>query len=238
MPDKSKKFHEFALKSVLFKGRNDWYFCYLKAERIAHVVALLSEQPGVDNFKDTARGAASLPAEIVRMAAGELDIAQVLADVFALMSAVRIEGTRGTIDADNASVLVKEYEQVAERLVQGSHPSPFGGVEDFFVPELPEPQTPLSRFVELAPASEARIKDSIKDTDKGHPNGQPERAARIMDYLRKEHGMSGGGASIKDIAGVIRGCSEKTIQRELNELIRRGLVRRVGERRWSVYLPA
>jgi hypothetical protein len=32
MPDKRSKFHDFALKSILFKGREDWYFCYLKTE--------------------------------------------------------------------------------------------------------------------------------------------------------------------------------------------------------------
>ncbi|MBI1999531.1 MAG: hypothetical protein HYS74_02710 [Parcubacteria group bacterium] len=43
------------------------------------------------------------------------------------------------------------------------------------------------------------------------------------------------GINIKDITAVIRGCSEKTIQRELNELIGEGSIRREGERRWSTY---
>jgi hypothetical protein len=34
------EFHEIALKSILFKGRTDIYFCYLKSEKIAHVLAL------------------------------------------------------------------------------------------------------------------------------------------------------------------------------------------------------
>ncbi len=43
------------------------------------------------------------------------------------------------------------------------------------------------------------------------------------------------GSSIKDIAKAIKDCSEKTIQRELNALIARGMVVREGEKRWSVY---
>ncbi len=44
-----------------------------------------------------------------------------------------------------------------------------------------------------------------------------------------------GGISIKDISGVISGCGEKTIQRELASLVQRGLVRKMGQRRWSTY---
>ena len=38
MSEKEKNFHNFALQSSLFKGHSDWYYCFLKAERIAHVV--------------------------------------------------------------------------------------------------------------------------------------------------------------------------------------------------------
>lgn len=72
--------------------------------------------------------------------------------------------------------------------------------------------------------------------DKGHiSNNQSDnqRAELILSYLKSKKS-----ASIKDIAGVIRNCSEKTIQRELTFLIERGLVRRMGERRWSQYLLA
>lgn len=44
-----------------------------------------------------------------------------------------------------------------------------------------------------------------------------------------------GRVSIRDIAEEIRSVSAKTIQRELNALIREGLVVREGERRWSTY---
>ncbi|GIW68573.1 MAG: hypothetical protein KatS3mg100_067 [Candidatus Parcubacteria bacterium] len=44
-----------------------------------------------------------------------------------------------------------------------------------------------------------------------------------------------GRVSIRDITDEIRGVSAKTIQRELNALIRDGLVLREGERRWSTY---
>ena len=42
--------------------------------------------------------------------------------------------------------------------------------------------------------------------------------------------------SIKDIASRIKGCSEKTIQRELNALLYDNVIERIGEKRWSRYL--
>ena len=45
-----------------------------------------------------------------------------------------------------------------------------------------------------------------------------------------------GETSIKDISDNIKDCSEKTIQRELNNLIYGGVLKKVGERRWSKYM--
>lgn len=50
-------------------------------------------------------------------------------------------------------------------------------------------------------------------------------------------GMLKGGAKlmIKDFAKNIKGCSEKTIQRELIALLSKGVLKKEGERRWSKY---
>jgi len=44
-----------------------------------------------------------------------------------------------------------------------------------------------------------------------------------------------GEVTIKDISSVFKGCSEKTIQRELISLVNDGVVLKEGERRWSKY---
>ena len=40
---------------------------------------------------------------------------------------------------------------------------------------------------------------------------------------------------IKDVSPLISGCSEKTIQRELLAMVQAGILRKVGEKRWSRY---
>lgn len=48
--------------------------------------------------------------------------------------------------------------------------------------------------------------------------------------------VKGVDVSIKDIAARIKGCSEKTIQRELNALVLDYTIERIGEKRWSRYV--
>lgn len=239
MPDKRSKFHQFALKSILFKGREDWYFCYLKAERIAHVLAVLeksAEAVGGEHVSEIATRAAGLPGDIAHLAAGEVDAPVVLADVFSLLSAIRLAGTEEVLHKETAAILEGEYEVVAERLVAGSHPSPFVSVEDFTIPEL-RLEAPSNPLMDARMSNSVLERPFIKDSNKGQTRvgskGHSDRAERILAFLRQAKS-----ASIKDIAATIKGCSEKTIQRELALLIQEGLVKRVGERRWSQYLPA
>lgn len=56
------------------------------------------------------------------------------------------------------------------------------------------------------------------------------RKSDILDILRID-----GKVSIKDISSKVIGCSEKTIQRDLTQLVLDGLVYKEGERRWSKY---
>jgi len=80
--------------------------------------------------------------------------------------------------------------------------------------------------------SESVEADSIKSYSK--PMLQKnDRQQVILDTIREM-----GETSIKDISDNIKGCSEKTIQRELNSLIYGGVLKKIGERRWSKYILA
>lgn len=89
-------------------------------------------------------------------------------------------------------------------------------------------------------ASKARVRherktlheagSSLYDTGVARAGGE-NRTERILAVLKDK-----GQASIKDISEVVTDCSEKTIQRELNALIKDSKIRREGERRWSKYM--
>lgn len=254
MPEGNKKFHEFAIKSILFKGHTDLYLCYLKAERIAHVLALLqlrSASDTAEKLQSLVTASSRLPETLLHFAAGEIDISVILADIFSLLSAVRLAGTQQFIVNENSALLATEYERLAEKIASGTRLSPFLQDSDFVLPSLPQPETLLP----LASASETFMPPEVLKDNKGQSKGQKDkpatpqghtpvrpgqaqgglskRASLILEFVRKHKNVS-----IKDIARVIKGFSEKTIQRELTALIQQGLVEKRGERRWSVYSPA
>ena len=59
------------------------------------------------------------------------------------------------------------------------------------------------------------------------------RRSLIISFLKGKDWTS-----IKDISGAISGCSSKTIQRELSDLVQQGVLKKKGDRRWSRYLLA
>jgi hypothetical protein len=244
MSEGDNNFHNFALHSALFKGRSDWYFCFLKTEKIAQVLAHLAGSATGEQglaLRELARNAGKLPEAIVRFAAGEIAPEEVLADVFSLRSAVRFAGSAGDLSRENALLISTEYERIAERLGTPGRISPFISPEDFKVAELPQEGRMLPQNMPLrikdtsaAPSAPASIsKGQLKDKEQTPSSaGRQSRLSRILEIVRKR-----GGVSIKEISRELPEYGEKTIQRELAALIEEGLIRKEGERRWSIYKP-
>ena len=242
MADNKKTFHEWALESILFKGRQDWYYCFLKAEKIAHVLVLLSEKvthPSKEWFLELVDDASDLPHMMAHFAAGEAGVETILADIFSLISAVRLSGTRGFIAQDTASYIAQEYEAMAQKLASGTKLSPFVSPQDFSVPDfLLRPKAPEalppSSFQDFAQPLAANRPPAARKPQQP-AEGQPtsDRRATILHFVLQNKAVS-----IKEICAVVPDCSEKTVQRELGALIAEWLIKREGERRWSVYKPA
>jgi hypothetical protein len=176
-----------------------------------------------------------LPETILHFAAGEIDITVILADLFSLLSATRLAATQQFIANENSAVLCAEYERLAEKISGGTRLSPFVQDSDFLLPSLPA----IDAALPLLPALETALQPgTVKDTKgqnrpvKDKDIGLNKRTSLILEFVRKHKNVS-----IKDIAKVIKGFSEKTIQRELGTLIQQGLVEKRGERRWSIYSP-
>ncbi len=71
------------------------------------------------------------------------------------------------------------------------------------------------------------------EAHKGHVDVIEKKSTRQEAILTVLKGQSN--LTIKDFVKVIKDCSEKTIQRDLIELVDRGMVKKEGERRWSRY---
>jgi len=113
--------------------------------------------------------------------------------------------------------------------------------QDVFVPEnkKTEYKKPVQESVvkktypHETPQTQTTVAPAVKDMYEIHSSTDLKKTNRrslIVNIIRKK-----GTVMLKDISPAIKGCSDKTIQRELAVLVRKGVVKKEGERRWSTY---
>ena len=164
------------------------------------------------------------------------------------LSYLEVSYLGGIISEMNYNILKHEFEgliQSAESGGQGSDSKSLMFPEHFFkVPEISS--TPIQdqnqkkiSVPEVAPVSVQntvsdrlsviKIAESVKQSEVKKKN-KSNRQDVIITLLKKNNELG-----IKDFVSSIKGCSEKTIQRELVSLVSKGLVKKEGEKRWSRY---
>ena len=210
-------------------------FIYKKAERLAKAIHLIApafaESVSLRNRIDAIAiglvDAAILPSGAARMALSR--------ELLALSSVLSIARTGGLLSHMNAELIAREahilLQEVAAyeepRLFLDETPTLSGIAKKAFAREPMRMQRPIAGKRHILPkvGSLPAEKDieNISDIQK-------DRREAVLSVIKNN-----GKASIKDISTLIRGVSEKTIQRELLALIAAGKVLKQGERRWSTY---
>ena len=234
------------LKESLFKGRSDWYFCFLKLEKVAQVCVVLAGRTDtgakdMSGLNALCRLVVTLPASVLYFAAGERPVATVLADIFVSIFEIHLGVTRGLITKENGAILAQECEMVAEKLHNSTRPSLPLSLDDFLINGISAELTGVSPMnasgvrgiKDIYQIKKSLIKDKLTVPQSILAKSQTDRTSKIVEFVNKNNPVS-----IKDITTFVHDCSEKTIQRELNVLIGRGVLQRTGERRWSQYSPA
>ena len=153
-----------------------------------------------------------------------------------LLSLIDIARISGLITKMNAEILRNELQIFITELNMFSGEANLNS--DFFLKNVIAESNiletgPVFKNFENAFQSE---KEDRKNGQKFYNNKNGGRSRKdvrkdmVLDFIKGHNDVS-----IKDIAPNIHGCSEKTIQRELIELINEGKIRKLGERRWSRY---
>jgi len=70
-----------------------------------------------------------------------------------------------------------------------------------------------------------------KETKRKTSTIKLDRKKQILNFIKDNKEVS-----IKDISRVIKTCSEKTIQRDLMNMMKEGVLKKEGKKRWSKYL--
>ncbi len=84
-----------------------------------------------------------------------------------------------------------------------------------------------------SPTAVMKTKQQIEDNKKFDFAMKLNRRNAILKIIKDKKEVT-----IKDISILIADCSEKTIQRELTTLVQEGVLKKIGEKRWSKYLLA
>jgi len=170
-----------------------------------------------------------------------------LTSIYEILSFIEISYTLGYISEMNTDILKREFNILSEDLK--SHQSKdkhFSFILDeqmFNIPTINKEKENLSlsvfnrgndikrthsmSFINKRTESNV-LKKSLPYVD--HKKIKSERVDKIISIIKDKKE-----ASIKDIALLFTDCSEKTIQRELNDLIDKGQIRKIGAKRWSRY---
>ena len=200
-------------------------FIYKKAERLAKAIHLITpafaESVSLRNRIDLIAiglvDSAILPSGTARTALSR--------ELLALSSVLSIARTGGLLSQMNAEIIAHEAHLLLQEVAGYEEPR-------LFLDEAPT----LSKISKLQNSNQKETRQTSKvahHVDKGHikdTNVIKDRRNAIVSVIRDKKR-----ASIKDISTLIRGVSEKTIQRELTALITEGVVSKEGERRWSTY---
>jgi len=199
-------------------------FIYKKAERLAKAIHLIvpafAESVSLKNRIDAIAvglvDAAILPSSAARAALSR--------ELLALSSMLSIARTGGLLSHMNAEIIAREAHILLQEVATYEEPR-------LFLDEAPT----LSVIAKLQTSREARsiIHARTPLVNKGHIKDDKQikdRREAILSVIKDK-----GKANIKDISTIIRGVSEKTIQRELLALVAAGIVLKQGERRWSIY---
>lgn len=148
-----------------------------------------------------------------------------------IISFLNISFVSGLVSEMNSSILVHEITSLVDYLKHNSisqaHPSGFILSDSFFAVDhsIHSPQDSSKGHITAPKSNQTNKGNDLMIKDK-----KDSRKNAIVGLLKKDSKLT-----IKDFVKVIADCSEKTIQRELIDLVEKGIVKKEGERRWSTY---
>lgn len=174
-------------------------------------------------------------------------ISSSLASVYEILSFIDISHTIGFISDMNTLILKKEFSilisELESHLSEDKHFT-FTLDEKMFEEKIPEIMTDEVKDTPIGLEKKITL-GTLSITDKKTPQATPkhkihlthkdsllekkERSEKILSLIKDKKEVT-----IKDISNAFS-CSEKTVQREVNDLIYKGQIKKTGTKRWSRY---
>lgn len=243
MKGKDVRAEDFVLEKSIFNNIFEKdirrVFIYKKAERLAKAIHLIAPAfVGSESLRNRIDAVAInlVDAAILPPASSRVALSRELLALSSLLSMSRMGGFLSAMNADiiahETHNLLKEVAAYEEpRLLLDESLTLSDIAKNASKKEVTQSSVKSPVVAKRAAPRAPEIgKGHVKDTESVSDIHIKDRRESVLSVIRSK-----GTASIKDISTLIRGVSEKTIQRELTALIEAGMVLKQGERRWSVY---
>ncbi len=230
---------------------NDHYFTYIykKSEKIAAALYMITDflsdsEPLKTSIRQTALSLIGYSLSLNTSPSAERKnlLNKMIQSSLSLISYSQIATFSGIVSVMNHQIIKREIELFIKTIEEREAPNKLGRnfvlssdfIKDEALTQMSKSQStpkasteqhkPTFSAQNQTPARIQRVQNEVKHDRKN------ERQELIIATIRAK-----GELSIRDLSGVIKGCSEKTIQRELLALVEAGILNKAGERRWSRY---
>lgn len=238
-------------KSLGFFSAEEYLlYIFKKTEKITAAVYLVSgllkdDEPlkwelrdkGMDLISSSFNAASSVPGDKNAV------IQSLFTAALETLSLLNVAKISNLISDMNHKLLVKEIDQIVgmlrDKLAQNAENAGYILSESFFkTPDLYTTGFRDHKFSEQSSAHRRTLSDMPNmamngGLSKGQGISSDKKNIRQETIISLMKGQAS--VSIKDLSKNINDCSEKTIQRELTELVQKGVIKKQGDRRWSRY---
>lgn len=231
----NKEVSQKTTEPIAFFGKDQSFvFVYKKTEKLATALYMVTNL-----FSDSEPMKWSLRKKVAELLSFMIEYKNVLPTqhfdftnntktrVLEIVSMLEISYRSGLVSPMNFSILKEEFSLLISTLDNAtlSHSeSHHQNIPNSFFSVPPVSQKNESYI------SDKKDNYVLKDNNEHLVFKKNNRQNIIIQLLKKKKDLT-----IKDISQTIRDCSEKTIQRELIDLIKTGIIKKTGERRWSRY---
>lgn len=221
-----------------FSAEEYLVYIFKKTEKITAALYLVSgllkdDEPlkwelrdrGMDLISSSFTASSSMPGDKNAV------IQSIFSSALETMSLLNVAKVSNLISEMNHKLLVREIDNILsllrDQLAKNAEKAGYVLSEAFF-------KTPSLYTTGFKPADRKDAPEAISDNvTRAQPKNDEKRTGRQENIITILKGQSN--LTIKDFSKVITDCSEKTIQRELLDLVQKGVIKKEGERRWSRY---
>lgn len=217
---------EKAIFNNVFKKDIRRVYIYKRAERLAKALQLIA--PAFDSSQALRSRVDELAVSLVDTALKSTSSVRerLPMELLALSSMLTIARTNTLLSRMNADLIDREVQQLLQEVASYEEPRlAFDDVPTLSALASKAPPAVTSRNEQSKMVAKPKVKSPV--SAKGHIK---DRRETVLSVIREK-----GSVGIKDISLLVRDVSEKTIQRELADLVEEGIVAKSGERRWSTY---